>query len=601
MSKRMKGVILAGGGGTRLFPNTKVTNKHLLPVYNQPMIYYPIQMLLKAGIKDILILPGKDHAGDFAKLLGSGREFNANFSFKVQDHAGGLSYAVGLAEDFVGDDNFVVILGDNILEDNIVEDVQNFSGGAKIFLKKVHDPERFGVAELNGTKIISIEEKPSKPKSDWAAIGVYIYDSKAFRFIKDLKPSDRGELEITDLNNIYVNQGEMQAGFIKGYWFDTGTHESLVDAAHALKNIERPMEPLRLEQKNAPKIIIGGILYNNLDNSYRTDHYLPYFVDSIKKQDYNNIELIFIDNSDTEDNPNAKFLKEFYPDIKVIYVGENTGFARANNKMISMARGMGADYFVASNVDMVYEPNVVSELVNAVMKTPQVASATCKIKRWNFNKVKEETLGKTNYIDTTGISITREHRFINRGEAELDYGQFNEEAEVFGASGAAVIYRMSALNDVAFKNEDNCKEYYDELMFMYKEDVDLSYRLQLAGYKCLYTPSAIIYHDRTVHVKPHGVINIIKSRIGRNKKYKEWSWLNHHIILQKMLNTSSFDVKLSTLWYEIKTFGYILFFEPFLLKQIWQLFKLRDKIAKRRDQLKKRVKIKTHIEKLMVE
>ncbi|MBL7058390.1 glycosyltransferase [Patescibacteria group bacterium] len=597
----MKGVILAGGGGTRLYPNTKVTNKHLLPVYNQPMIYYPINTLMRAGIEDILIMPGRDHAGDFAKLLGSGKEFNANFSFKVQDHAGGLAYAVGLAREFVGEDNFVVILGDNILEDNIIEDVQTFSSGAKIFLKKVHDPERFGVAELDGTKIISIEEKPVNPKSDWAAIGVYIYDAMAFDYIKELKPSSRGELEITDLNNIYVKRGTLEAGFVKGYWFDTGTHESLVDAAYILKNIERPMDPLKLEEKNAPKIVIGAILYNNLDNSYRTDQYLPYFIESVKKQDYKNVELIFIDNSDSKENPNAKFLSEFYPNIKVIYAGENTGFAKANNILIKEARSSGADYFISSNVDMVYDANVVSELLNAVMKTPQVASATCKIKRWDFSRVNESDLGKTNIIDAVGIDITREHRFINRGESELDYGQFNEESEVFGASGAAVIYRMSVFDDVAFKNKDGYKEYFDELMFMYKEDVDLSYRFQLAGYKCIYTPKAVIYHDRTVKIKPKGCINIVRSRIGRNKKYKEWSWLNHHIILQKMLEYSSFDVKLSTFWYEIKTLGYVVVFEPFLFKQAWQLFKLRDRIAERRDQLKKRVKIKVHIEKLMVE
>lgn len=191
----MKGVILAGGSGTRLYPNTKVTNKHLLPVYNQPMIYYPIQTLLKAGITDILILPGKDNAGDFARLLGSGKDFNANFSFKVQDHAGGLAYAVGLAEDFVGDDNFVVIFGDNIVEQNIIKDVQEFENGAEIFLKQVPDPKRFGIAELDGDKIIRIEEKPENPKSNWAAVGVYIYDSKAFEYIRNIKPSSRESLK----------------------------------------------------------------------------------------------------------------------------------------------------------------------------------------------------------------------------------------------------------------------------------------------------------------------------------------------------------------------------------------------------------------------
>jgi len=591
----MKGVILAGGEGTRLHPNTKVTNKHLLPVYNQPMIYYPIQTLLRAGISDILILPGKDHAGDFAKLLGSGRDFNANFRFRVQDHAGGLAYAVNLAEDFVGDDNFVVIFGDNILEDNIIEDVQNFNKGAKIFLKQVNDPERFGIAELDGTKILSLQEKPQNPKSNWAAIGLYIYDKYAFNHIKTLKPSSRGELEITDLNNIYIKKNQMDAGFIKGFWHDTGTHESLVDAAYAIKNISRPIEPLQTGKKNAPKIIIGGILYNK--DKYGTDKYLKYFLGSIKKQDYQNIKIIFVDNSPEKNNLNSKFLSK-YPEIEIIYPGENTGFAKANNIMIKRAIELGADYFVASNVDMIYDANAISELVNAVIKTPQVASAACKIKRWDFAAKDEKNKGKTNFIDTTGIIITRGHRFIDRGQADIDHGQFDQEEEVFGASGAAVIYRLSALEDIAFVAEDGRKEYFDELMFMYKEDVDLSYRLQLAGYKCIYTPRATIYHDRTVESSGRGIINIIKGRLSRNKKYKEWSWLNHHIILQKIIGTNTHKTKAQTLWYEIKSNIYVILAEPFLIKQVFKLWKLRKQIRARRAQIKKRIKIK-HIERFM--
>ena len=599
----MKGVILAGGEGTRLHPNTKVTNKHLLPVYNQPMIYYPIQTLLRAGISDILILPGKNHAGDFAKLLGSGRDFNANFRFTIQDHAGGLAYAVGLAEDFVGSDNFVVILGDNILEDNIIEDIQNFNQGAKVFLKQVPDPQRFGVAELEGTKVISIEEKPEIPKSNWAAIGLYIYDSKAFEYIKTLKPSPRGELEITDLNNIYIQKNQMNAGFIKGFWYDTGTHESLVDAAYSIKNIKRPIEPLQTGKKNAPKIVIGGILYNK--GPYGTDRFLKYFVESIKKQNYQNkscpcgIEIIFVDNSPEKNNLNSEFLSKNYPEIEIIYPGKNIGFAKANNIMIKRALELGADYFVASNLDMIYDTDVISELVNAVIKTPQIASATCKIKRWDFADRDKQTQGKTNCIDSTGITITREHRFIDRGQGEIDHKQFDQEEEIFGASGALVIYRMSALEDVAFITEDGRKEYFDELMFMYKEDIDLSYRLQLAGYKCIYTPLASAYHDRTVESSGHGIINIVKSRKGRDKKYKEWSWLNHHIILKKILKFNTTRTKAQTLWYEIKSNIYVLIAEPFLLKQVLKLWKLRKQIRARRTQIKKRVKMK-HIERFMI-
>jgi glucose-1-phosphate thymidylyltransferase len=600
--KKMKGVILAGGSGTRLHPNTKVTNKHLLPVYNQPMIYYPIQTLMRAGIKDILILPGKDNAGDFAKLLGSGRDFNADFYFKVQDHAGGLAYAVGLAEEFVGDDNFVVMFGDNIVEDNIVEDVQNFKEGAKVFLKQVTDPERYGIAELDGKNVLNIEEKPSQPKTNWCVIGMYIYDSKAFDYIRTIKPSSRGELEITDLNNIYIKKNKMQAGFIKGYWFDTGTHHSLVDAAFSLKNNENPLEPLSLEQKEAPKVVIGAILYDTKKWGYGTSKYLKYFMDSVKKQDYPNIELVLVDNSEEEKNANIDFFKKNYPEIKIIRPGYNTGFGKANNIMIDYAKKVKADYYLASNVDMVYNPNVVSELVNAIMKTPQIASATCKIRRWNFNKRDDDTKGKTNFIDTTGHIITKEHRFLDRGQGEIDYGQFDSEEEVFGPSGALAIYRISALNDIAFKNEDGGLEYFDELMFMYKEDVDLNYRFQFAGYKSIYTPKATVYHDRSVEAWGSGVIGIIKGRYKRKKEYKEWSWLNHHIILKKMLdNKFSSDVRLKTKWFEFKSGVFVLLFERHLIKQWWKLFKMRKQIKARKAQIKKRVDIKSHIEKLMID
>jgi len=600
MPKKMKGVILAGGSGTRLYPNTKVTNKHLLPVYNQPMIYYPIQTLIKAGITDILIMPGKDHAGDFAKLLGSGKDFNVNFTFKVQDHAGGLAYAVGLAEEFVGDDNCAVIFGDNIIEDNIIKDVQDFTDGAKIFLKQVSDPERFGIAELNGDRVLDIEEKPEKPKSNWCVTGLYIYDSNAFRYIKTMKPSARGELEITDLNNIYVKEGKMKASFVKGDWFDVGTHESLTEAAYRLKNSNRPIEAIKFEQKNSPLVVAGGILFDTPDGKYTTSKYLPYFLPNIKSQDYKNLKLIFVDNSPNEDNLNVKHIKKFYPDAEIIRPGFNTGFGKANNLMIRRALEFGADYFFATNIDMVYEPGAVAELVNVMMKSPQIGSATCKVKRWNFKEKDGDAGGRTNFLDTAGIAITKEHRFIDRGQGEIDHGQFDIEEEIFGPSGAVAIYNMRALEDVAFLNEEGKNEYFDELMFMYKEDVDLAYRLQSAGYKSLYTPTAVIYHDRTIEAKGKGLIDIVRGRFRKSRKIKEWSWLNHHIILKKMVDKDyPAGIRAKTWWYELKSNAFVIFFEPYLIKQWWQLFTLRKRIRARRDQIKKRIKVKTHIEKLM--
>jgi glucose-1-phosphate thymidylyltransferase len=223
----MKGIILAGGTGSRLFPLTKVTNKHLLPVGDKPMIYHPIEKLTEVGIEEILIVTGTDHMGDVVNLLGSGKDFNCRFTYKVQDEAGGIAQALGLAENFAGEEPCIVILGDNIFETSLEKAVNNYDGsGAQILIKEVPDPKRYGVAELDGEKVISIEEKPEHPKSNYAVTGVYFYDAKVFECIKTLKPSGRGELEITDVNNFYIQQGEMKSSEMAGWWTDAGTPES---------------------------------------------------------------------------------------------------------------------------------------------------------------------------------------------------------------------------------------------------------------------------------------------------------------------------------------------------------------------------------------
>jgi len=232
----MKGVILAGGLGSRLKPLTKVTNKHLLPVHNQPMIYYPLQTLINAGINDIMIVTGGNSAGDFLKLLGNGREFGLkHINYTYQEGEGGIADALSLVEHFADDEPICVVLGDNIIENNIrraVKDYEKQGKGAKILLKKVHDPQRFGVPELDGENVLQIEEKPANPKSDYAVIGIYFYDETVFDIIKTLKPSGRGELEITDVNNHYINRGEMTWNELDGWWTDAGTFESLLHATN---------------------------------------------------------------------------------------------------------------------------------------------------------------------------------------------------------------------------------------------------------------------------------------------------------------------------------------------------------------------------------
>ena len=230
----MKGVVLAGGLGTRLHPLTKVTNKHLLPIYKKPMIYYPIETLVEAGINEILIVTGGNSAGEFLRLLGNGKQFGLkHINYTYQEGEGGIAEALGLAEDFADGEKLIVILGDNIIEDSIkgaVKDFQKQESGAKILLKEVQDPQRFGVAELDGDHIVNIEEKPAKPKSCLAVTGIYMYDNQVFEIIHNLKPSKRGELEITDVNNTYIRKKQMTFDILQGWWTDAGTFQSLFRA-----------------------------------------------------------------------------------------------------------------------------------------------------------------------------------------------------------------------------------------------------------------------------------------------------------------------------------------------------------------------------------
>ncbi len=234
----MKGIILAGGLGSRLRPLTKVTNKHLLPIYDKPMIYYPIETLVRAGIKDIMIVTGGNSAGDFLRLLGNGSEFGLkDIYYTYQEGEGGIADALKLCEHFAEGNRVVVILGDNIVQDDISPYVRRFEqqdSGARILLKAVPDPERFGVPELDGERIVRIEEKPKQPKSGYAVTGIYMYDRRVFDFIRRIQPSHRGELEITDVNNHYIREGDLHYDVLDGWWTDAGQFESLFNATQLI-------------------------------------------------------------------------------------------------------------------------------------------------------------------------------------------------------------------------------------------------------------------------------------------------------------------------------------------------------------------------------
>ncbi len=233
----MKGVILAGGHGTRLFPLTKATNKHLLPVGREPMLYHPIRQLVSAAIQEILVVTSSDHMGDVVRCLGSGAEFDCTLTYRVQETAGGIAHALKLARNFAGSDPICVLLGDNIFEYSIAPYVENFrsqSHGARVLLKEVGDPERYGVAALDEKQVIEIEEKPADPKSQFAVVGMYLYDAQIFEILDQVQPSDRGELEITSVNNAYIEAGALQYDICRGRWTDAGTFDSLTEANRIL-------------------------------------------------------------------------------------------------------------------------------------------------------------------------------------------------------------------------------------------------------------------------------------------------------------------------------------------------------------------------------
>ncbi len=249
----MKGVLICGGSGTRLKPLTEITNKSLLPVYDKPLILYPLQTLLDAGIQEIVMISGSEHVDQMAGFLGSGARFGCRFSYLVQDEPKGIAQALGLAESFAAGDNICAILGDNIYFDDLSKDIRNFKEGAHLFLKEVHDPERFGVATMNGDRVVSIEEKPKIPKTNLAVTGCYVYDNRCFEVIRNLKPSARGEFEITDVTDWYATRNLADATRLTDHWIDAGTFESLYRAAHLVRERRLAAIAASSKEKILPK------------------------------------------------------------------------------------------------------------------------------------------------------------------------------------------------------------------------------------------------------------------------------------------------------------------------------------------------------------
>jgi len=338
---------------------------------------------------------------------------------------------------------------------------------------------------------------------------------------------------------------------------------------------------------NKPQIYIGFITYGK-----STAKYLPYFLPSLKEQSFKDFKILAIDNSEIENNENAIYIKNNFPEVKLKWAGKNFGFAKAFNIMIRQAIKDGAEYFLALNPDMIFEPGMVAELIKVIETDEKIAALAPKILKWDFANQ------QTNIIDSYGLYITKEHHFSSLRQGEIDNPKFTEPRETFGFTGAAVLFRVKALIDVVYQSGES-KEYFDELMFMYKEDCDLSYRLRLAGWKIVFAPKAIAYHDRTASPKGESNFKIALNRQNKDKAVKKWSFLNHWILWLKYNNLPfRFRVRAATWWYQIKNLIFIILFEQYLLQELVKLWQLRDEIRKRREQLKIRVNI-SEIEKFM--
>ncbi len=591
----MKGVILAGGTGSRLYPCTKVTNKHLLPVYNKPMIYYPIETLKRSGIQDILIVSSPEHAGDFMQLLGSGAEFNVNFTYRIQDGAGGIAQALSLAEDFSAGEPIAAILSDNIFEDDFSDTMFRFKSGAEIFVKEVEDPQRFGVVEMREDgSVRSVEEKPSVPKSPYAQTGLFVYDAQVFDFIRKIEPSKRGELEITDVNNLYLDRNQLKAKKIIGMWADAGTHESLLEAnllAASAFDPERVKNYRKSKHKSthapnqdvSPKVTVGILAHNS-------EKYISDCLNSLLAQEYENLEIVVLDNNSNDQTLNI--LRGKFEDVRIIESEVNLGFAKGHNQILAQT---DSQFYACLNVDMIFEPSFISHLIKTIDEKPTYGSAGGKLKRWDFEghlkrsgQIRE--MGKTNFIDSAGLKILKNHRFEDIGQGEVDHGQFDQVTNLFGISGAAALYRRKALEDIAFVNKDGRKEYFDEAMFMYKEDIDLAYRLQWAGWKCRYTPYAVGYHDRSVTAGKRSTWDLMKNRANKPSKVNQISYRNHQILLQKNYSGAfSSETKGATSWYNFKIFMYLVLFEQETLIEWFNLLRLRKNIKARRQAMPRRV------------
>ncbi|MEI7511179.1 MAG: sugar phosphate nucleotidyltransferase [Candidatus Peregrinibacteria bacterium] len=465
-----KGVILAGGRGTRLAPATRVTNKHLLPIYDRPMIFYPIETLQKMGITDLLIICGEEHTGDFAKLLGTGKEWGVQCTFRVQEGSGGIADALSLAESFAGKDPLAVILGDNIFDGDFSDAAEHFVTGAQIFLASVPDPQRFGVAEVdaNGT-VLSLEEKPKEPKSSLAVTGLYFFESTVFRAIRNIVPSDRGELEITDVLKKYLSDGSLRATEVSGNWSDAGTHESFFAASALVRKISG--FPDMADNFRRTSHIVSAVVVSPDDEP------LEIVLQSLlfQKGNFTHSVHLVLDGGTPEHREKWKRFLEKFPEIFFHSYSETLGLSARYNFVLEAEES--DFYWTMSPETVLGDPYCFSKLLQ---KTWDSRSAVFGGKVFELRGIE-----RTEILASTGIIRGRGFSFYDRGIGESDRGQFDEASEPIGFPIFASLSRTKIIKKLGG---------FDEYFLEGKGDIDMALRLREAGYRARFAPDVRIFH-----------------------------------------------------------------------------------------------------------
>jgi len=573
----MKGIILADADRSSFFSSAKLTNKYLFPIFNRPMISYSIETMKNSGIRDILIVCGGENSGDLMQFLGSGGDFGVDLTFRVKDGEGGNGDALAIAEDFAENEPIAVIEADQIFEDSFCEEVLRFQRGAQIFFKKTESRGKFSTIELDERGGVSkIEVRRGNDDQSMVVSGFSLYDSMIFEILRAARPAENGKISLNEANQVYFERGELKATEISGAWTTARGTDELLEASILAQEVwgraklrSRVSESVRAKK---PRVAIGIATFNS-------EKYVNPCIESLLAQDYKNCEIIIFDNGSSDGT--VSVIRENFPEIRVIESSENIGFGRAHNEIL---RGTDAEFYACVNVDMIFEPNFISECVRAINEKSTIGSAGGIIKKWDFKAFQNGgDDGKTNFIDSVGLRMRKSHRFENIGEGEVDHGQFGEDRAIFGFSGAAVLYRRTALEDVAFVNESREREFFDESMFLYKEDIDLAYRLQWAGWSAKMTPRAVSFHDRTIISVGNKWLDLLKNRSKKSSQINRLSFLNHDILLRKNFSGKfSWSVRWATFWYNLRNLFFILIFETELLTEKWKLWRMRQKIADRR-------------------